>query len=90
MFFQTNLIMSSRIGVSLQLNMHSHNDKVPFIDPRHLPKCWDKWLTATTKVTLQESPKIPVLTKNCFEENLNLCSRLQKTVDGLVTNHPPA
>ena len=90
MFIQTNLIMSSRIGVSLQLNMHSHNDKVPFIDPCHLPKCWDKWLTATTKVTLQESPKILVLTKNCFEENLNLCSRLQKTVDGLVTNHPPA
>ena len=82
--------MASRIGVSLPVNLHSH-DKVPFIDLRHLPKCWDKWLTATTKVTLQEPRKIPVLTKNCFEENLlNLCSRSQKTVDGLVTNHPPA
>ena len=90
MFIKINLIMASRIGVSLPVNLHSH-DKVPFIDLRHLPKCWDKWLTATTKVTLQEPRKIPVLTKNCFQENLlNMCSRSQKTVDGLVTNHSPA
>ena len=34
------------------LYLHSQNDKVPFLDPRHLPKLWDKKPTRTTNKKL--------------------------------------
>ena len=46
-FGQTHHLM-----VSPPLNLHSENDKVPFVGPWHLPKFWGKKPKATTKVTI--------------------------------------
>ena len=40
------------VWVSPPLNLHSYNDKVPFIGPHYLPKFWGKKPIAPTKETL--------------------------------------
>ena len=44
------------IWVSSPLNLHSYNNKLPYVGHRYLPKLWGKKLKATIKVTLQEPP----------------------------------
>ena len=90
---QINMITTDRVKVSQPSlnvpNLQSLNDKVPFIGPHYLPKCWGKKPKATTKVTLYEPPMIAIaiivsvnFTLNCFctsDENSYLnCSTLQE------------
>ena len=58
-------LQQNRIWVSLQLNLHSSNGKVPFVGPCHLSKFWCKKPKATTGVTLQEPP-IKVQNQRCI------------------------
>ena len=55
-YSKTNLITAGWVWVSPSFNLHSQNDKVPFIGPHHLRKFGGKKPKAATKVTLQEPP----------------------------------
>ena len=50
--------VSTAPQVSPPLNLHSQNDKVPFVGYRHHAKFWDKNPKAVTKITLTRHQKI--------------------------------
>ena len=67
---QLNLITIGRVQVSPPLNLHSENDKVPFVGPHHLPKNYRGKAKTTTNSTLYEPPIMIALAY--FEKNLCL------------------